>query len=115
MIDGLLASPAGALVILLVALLAHEPLRWAGLYLGRGLSPDSSVFVWVRCVATALVAGLVTRLVLFPAGVLEEVPATIRLTALATGIAIYLATNRHLGTGVFAAATVFLFLAFLTQ
>lgn len=115
MTDGLLTSPAGTIVILLVAVLAHEPLRWAGIYLGRGLAPNSEIFVWVRAVATALVAGLVARLVLFPAGVLEEVPLGIRLTAVASGVAIYFAARRHLSAGVFGAAAVLLAVRFLTE
>lgn len=106
MSDGLLATPLGTLVILLVALLAHEPLRWLGLYLGHGLSGGSPVFVWVRAVATALVAGLVARLVLFPAGALAGVPLSVRMLALIAGVGIYLMTRRHLGAGVFGAAAV---------
>ncbi len=115
MSDGLLATPQGTLILLLVALLAHEPFRWAGLYLGRGLDPNSEIFVWVRSVATALVAGLVTRLVLFPVGALEAIPLAIRVTAFAAGIAIFLATGRHLGAGVFGSAAILLALQLITQ
>ena len=115
MTEGLLASPEGTLVILIVAVLAHEPFRWLGLYLGHGIDAQSEIFAWVRAVATALVAGLVTRLVLFPVGALAEVPLLIRLTAFGAGIGIYLGTNRHLGAGVFGSATILLATQFLMQ
>jgi Branched-chain amino acid transport protein (AzlD) len=115
MTDGLLTSPEGTLLILVIAILAHEPFRWLGLYLGHGLDAQSEIFAWVRAVATALVAGLVTRLVLFPVGALNEVSLLIRLTAFAAGIGIFLGTKRHLGAGVFGSASVLLAMQFLTQ
>jgi len=100
--DGL----GGYLTLLLVAALAHEPWRWAGLYLGRNIDAGSEAFRWVRAVATALVAALVVRLVLFPAGALEGVPLWLRLGAFAAGIAIFYATGRHLAAGIFGGAAV---------
>ena len=61
--DGL----AGLAVIVLCALAAHEVWRWAGLWLGADLDVDGEAFRWVRLVSTALVAGLVLRLVVDPA------------------------------------------------
>lgn len=115
MSGGILATPEASLIIILVALFAHEPFRWFGVYLGRGLSADSEIFVWVRAVATALVAGLVARLVLFPAGVLEAIALPIRLAALVAGLGIFIASGRHLGAGVFSAAAVLLSLGYFFQ
>lgn len=112
---GLLSTPEASLIIVAVALFSHEPFRWFGVYLGRGLAADSEIFVWVRAVATALVAGLVARLVLFPAGVLEAIALPIRLSALAAGIAVFVAAGRHLGAGVTSAAVVLLLLGYVFQ
>jgi Branched-chain amino acid transport protein (AzlD) len=87
-------------VIALVAVLAHEPWRWFGLLLGRNVSVDSEIFLWVRAVATALVAGLVFRLILFPAGAMAHVPISLRLAALGGAIGIFFLCGRHLGAGV---------------
>lgn len=96
----------GTLILLLVAALAHEPFRWLGLYLGGLLSPDSELFVWVRAVATALVAALVMRLVLFPAGELAAVNIWVRAFAGLSGVAIYFVAKRRLAAGVLGAAAV---------
>lgn len=97
-------SGAGAtLVVLLIALFAHEPWRWLGLWLGRGVSATSEVFLWVRCVSTALVAALVGRVVFFPVGALEQISLPGRLAALALGVAVLFATGRNLALGVIAA------------
>lgn len=98
-------SPIGTewsslLIILAVAFLAHEPWRWLGAAVGRSLREEDAVFQWVRAVSTALVAALVARLVLFPAGVLEDVALWIRLAAFVIGCAGYFATGRNLGLGI---------------
>ena len=54
----------------------------------------------MRAVALALVAGLVSRMVLFPAGALANVPTAIRLGAFAGGIALYFLARRNLAAGV---------------
>lgn len=102
--DGLTTT----LILLAIAILAHEPWRWLGLYLGRDLDVESELFLWVRAVATALVAGLVMRMSLFPAGDLAAVPLWLRGLAFVVGIAAYLAWRRSLAVGVASGAAVLL-------
>lgn len=90
----------GFLVLAMIGFLVHEPWRWLGVILGRHVTTDSEVFHWVRAVATALVAGLVLRLILFPAGALENVSLTVRLAALAIATAAFFATRRNMGVAV---------------
>lgn len=90
--DGL----TGYLVLLAMAVLVHEPWRWAGWAIGRNIDPDGEVFQWVRAVSTALVCALCARLVVFPAGALESVPAWVRVGALACGIGAYLIGGQRL-------------------
>ena len=90
----------GYAMILLIALLVQEPWRWLGLYFGRSLSVQSPVFLWVRLVATALVAALVMRIVLFPPGALQDIAIAYRLLALACAVAAYYLTSRNMALGV---------------
>ncbi len=87
-------------IILLVAIVAHEPWRWLGLMLGRTVSVDGEIFQWVRAVATALVAGLVLRLILFPAGALANVDLSVRLGSVVGAIGIFFIFGRSLVAGV---------------
>ena len=98
----------GILLLLAIILVVHESWRWAGLALARDLKTESALFRWVQLVATALVAGLVARLVLFPAGALEAVGMPIRLAGVAIGITVFLATGRNLLLGVFIGSAVVL-------
>ena len=96
----LLDGYGGYYVLSAIVLLAHEPWRWLGFALGRNIEADGDVFKWVRAVATALVSGMVMKLVLLPAGTLASVPLAVRVAALLGGIAIYTATRRSLAFGV---------------
>jgi hypothetical protein len=98
--DGL----GGYLTILLAGILATEVWRWLGLAVGSRLDVGGAPFQWVRAVATALVSGLVARMVLFPTGALTGVPLWMRLGAFAGGVAAYLVLRRSVGAGVGAAA-----------
>ena len=95
----------GYLTIMLAGVAAHEPWRWLGLVLGRSIDTDSEIFHWVRAVATALVAGLVLRIVIFAPGALAEVPTWMRLAAFMSGIGIFYATRKNLAAGILGGAT----------
>jgi hypothetical protein len=113
--NGYLTTFEGTLILLMVAVLAHEPFRWLGLYFGRQLPPDSELFVWVRAVATALVAALVMRLVIFPAGDLAEVSIWVRAFAGLSGVALYFAARKRLAAGVIGGALVLVIVSLMTK
>ena len=69
------------LALILLGFLPSEVWRWLGIVLGRGLDEDSEIILWVRGVATALVAAVVARIVLIPPGALAGVPLSVRLAA----------------------------------
>lgn len=94
----------GYVLLLLLAVIAHEPWRWAGYAVGRRLDPEDEIFKWVKAVSTALVSAMVARLVLFPAGALASVPLSVRVAGFAIGLAVFFATGRTAWTGVCAAA-----------
>jgi branched-subunit amino acid transport protein len=94
----------GYLVLLGMALVFHEPWRWLGLVLGRSLQVDSAVFSWVRAVATALIAALIMRLVLFPAGGLAALSPGLRVGAFGVGLAVFVLGGRNMALGVIVGA-----------
>lgn len=94
----------GYAFVLLVAVVAHETWRWAGLALGRDLRVDGAIFRWVQLVATALVAALVMRLIVFPAGLLADVALWARASAVALGTAVFFLTGKSLAAGVLTGA-----------
>ncbi|MBM3529642.1 MAG: AzlD domain-containing protein [Alphaproteobacteria bacterium] len=90
------------LALLLIGFLPSEAWRWLGIVLGRGLDENSEIILWVRAVATALIAGVVARIVLIPPGALAGVPLSVRLVALGGGFLAFLFIRRSAFAGVLA-------------
>ena len=84
----------------LAGFLVSEPWRWAGALVGRGIDADSELFAWVRAVSTAIVAGLVARMLVLPVGELREVSLFLRVAAVACGVAGYFLARRNIAAGV---------------
>jgi hypothetical protein len=73
------------LFIALAGVLATEIWRWLGVIAGGALAEQSEALIWVKSVATALVAGVVGQLIVFPSGQLAGAPLTVRVAAAALG------------------------------
>lgn len=88
------------LALILLGFLPSEVWRWFGLVLGGGLDEESEIILWVRGVATALVAAVVARIVMIPPGALASVPLSVRLAALGAGFLAFLLIRRSAFVGV---------------
>ncbi|MGD9667899.1 MAG: AzlD domain-containing protein [Hyphomicrobiaceae bacterium] len=102
-----------AVILTAVSLLTHEPWRWVGMFLGRNLDIEGDLFRWVRAVSTALVAALVMRLLIFPAGALQGVSIGVRAVAMVAGLVMFFAVGRRIAVGVLGAAAVLVAGAFV--
>ena len=90
-----LGSEYGAyLALILAGFLPNEVWRWLGVIFARGLDEDSEIVLWVRAVATAILTGVVGKLVLFAPGSLATVPLGVRLAAVALGMSAFFALGR---------------------
>lgn len=99
-LPGIWGAWGGYLPFLLAGFVVSEPWRWGGALVGRSIDPNSELFAWVRAVSTAIVGGLVSRMLIFPAGELAAVPLGVRLGALAVGLAAYILARHNLGLGI---------------
>jgi hypothetical protein len=88
------------LVLILAGFLPNEIWRLLGLVLARGLNEDSQIVVWSRAVATALLAGVVAKLILFANGALTTVPLSVRVGAAILGFVAFAAFKRSVFAGV---------------
>ena len=68
--------------------------RFLGALAVTSLHPESQLLLWVRAVATALVAELVARLISAPSGLLAETPALARYGGIIVGLATFAAVRR---------------------
>ncbi len=88
---------------------ANDVWRMAGVWLSRGVDPVSPIMMWVRDVSTALVAGLIARLLLSPTGELAAIGAGVRFAAFATGVAAFFFSRRNLSFALVCAEAMFFF------
>jgi Branched-chain amino acid transport protein (AzlD) len=88
------------LALVLLGYLPNEVWRVLGLILARGLGEDSEIAIWSRAVATAILAGVIAKLIVFPPGALLSIPLPVRVTAVVCGFIAFLAVKRSVFVGV---------------
>ena len=94
------------LFIAIAGWLATDLWRWLGVLAGNRLREDSAALTWVRAVATALVAAVVAKLIVYPTGVLAGSELWIRIAATVAGFAVFLATRQKVAVGIAASIAV---------
>jgi hypothetical protein len=103
------------LLVILAGFLPTEIWRAAAVVLAHGLDEDSEWLIFVRAVATALVAGVITRIVLVPTGDLIAVPLAIRVGAVVVGFLVFFLARRSMLFGVLAGEAIMIAGAWLTE
>ena len=98
----LLADLMPYLVLILIGFLPSEVWRVLGLLAARGLDENSEIVVWVRAVATAILAGVIAQLIVTSSGALAMTPLALRIGATIAGFAAFLAVRRSIFAGVVA-------------
>ena len=88
------------LALVLVGFLPNEIWRLLGLVLVRGLNEDSEIVIWSRAVATAILAGVIAKLILYSTGALATIPLPVRVAAAVCGFLAYLVMRRSVFAGV---------------
>ena len=88
------------LVLLIAGILPNEIWRMLGLWFGSGVDEGSELLVWVRAVATAILAGVIAQILVFPPGALASVPGPLRYGAVAAGLVVFIATRKSIFAGV---------------
>jgi hypothetical protein len=101
------------LALVMVGYLPNEIWRLLGLVLARGLNEDSEIVVWSRAVATAIMAGVIAKLILFSSGALATIPLPVRIGAAVCGFLAFLVVKRSVFAGVIVGEAVLLLGGFL--
>ena len=80
--------------------------RGLGVWVADRIDVDSDWFRWITCVAFAMIAGLVSRVIMLPVGELEHTALLNRLVGVAVAVVVYRMANKSLLFGVLAGAAV---------
>ena len=88
--------------LILFGFLPSEIWRMISVFLARGIDESSPWLAWVRAVATALLAGVVCKLLLSPNGALAALPLWGRVGPLAVGMIAFFLIRRSLFAAILA-------------
>jgi hypothetical protein len=93
-----LADPAVSpfVAMLLLAAAPNIALRVVGVFLSRGMNEESEALAFIRALATALLAGVVGKLLAAPPGALAATSLGARIAALALAMAVFRFAGRSL-------------------
>lgn len=83
--------------------LATDIWRWLGVLAGNRIDENSEMMHWVRAVATALVAAVIAKLIVYPTGELATSPLWLRIGAVAAGAAAFFLFRRNQLVGIIVA------------
>jgi len=84
------------ILAIIVTSLATFSSRFLGVLTSEKVSVKSKVFQWFNCVAYSILAALLGRMIIFPAGVLADSDLIIRIIVLITCVAIFILTKKNL-------------------
>ena len=91
-------------LVLLVGAAATYVWRALGVALAGRIRPEDKLIDWIGCVAYALLAGLIARMIVLPIGPLAETALGARVGAAAVALTIFLLLRRNVLLGVAAGA-----------
>ena len=84
------------IVVILVTSFATYLSRFLGVVSSEKIKETSKIFKWFNCIAYSVLAALIARMVIFPAGELAESGIVIRLFVVAVSVAMFLFTKKNL-------------------
>ena len=97
-----------AWILLLAAIGATYLWRGLAVPLSSRIDGDGRAFEWMTCVTYALLAGLISRMIVLPYGELATTPVSYRILAAVVALAAYFICQRNLLLGVGSGTLTFL-------
>ena len=83
------------LIIILVTSLATYISRFFGVLSSEKIKETSKIFKWFNCLAYSTLAALITRIVIFPAGILSETDYLNRFIVILACLIIFYLTKKN--------------------
>ena len=84
------------ILVIVVTSIATFASRFLGILTAENISDKSKLFDWFNYVAYSILAALIARMVIFPAGALLESTFLIRLLVISISIVIFLYSKKNL-------------------
>ena len=84
------------IIVILVTSLATYLSRFLGVVSAEKIKETSKMFRWFNCLAYSTLAALISRMIIFPSGTLNEVDYFIRFIVVFLAIIIFYLTKKNL-------------------
>ena len=84
------------LLAILVTSIATYSSRFLGVLTSERINENSKIYRWFNCLAYSTLAALISRMIIFPAGVLAESDYLIRFIVIVLSILIFYVTKKNL-------------------
>jgi len=84
------------ILVILVTSFATYLSRFLGVVSSEKIDSTSKIFRWFNCIAYSILAALIARIVIFPAGVLEEAELWVRLIVIIISIIVFFISKKNL-------------------
>ena len=84
------------ILVILVTSFATYLSRFLGVVSSEKIDETSKIFRWFNCIAYSILAALIARIVIFPAGVLQEADLFARLVVIVISLIIYILSKKNL-------------------
>jgi branched-subunit amino acid transport protein len=84
------------ILVILVTSFATYLSRFLGVVSSEKIDVTSKIFRWFNCIAYSILAALIARIVIFPAGVLEEAELWVRLIVVILSIILFFFSKKNL-------------------
>jgi branched-subunit amino acid transport protein len=99
-------------IALLAASLGTYFCRAMGVISAGTLSTESPIFHWVKCVSIGVIVSVISRIVLFPSGTLEQTTSLSRIIATLSLVLIYFISKKNILLSVVSSAIILVLLNF---
>jgi len=84
------------ILVILVTSFATYLSRFLGVVSSEKIEETSKIFRWFNCIAYSILAALIARIVIFPAGVLVEADLWLRLIVIIISIIIFIISKKNI-------------------
>ena len=84
------------ILVILVTSFATYLSRFLGVVSSEKIDETSKLFKWFNCIAYSILAALIARMIVFPAGVLQNADLWLRLFVVIICIIVYLLSKKNL-------------------
>ena len=84
------------LLAILVTSIATYSSRFLGVLTSEKIKENSKIYRWFNCLAYSTLAALISRMIIFPAGILAESDYLIRFIVIVLSILIFYVTKKNL-------------------